>query len=227
MRRQGVGVAAAVLLACGSGSNQTRSDAALAREDTTDATTAATDGVIDGHPPPEERGRDADAFDATTLDTGVDVTEPDCAVDAGSLDDAEVQLGRTIVGRSLCLFCHGLNLSGNSTGLRLPPPRGTAYPPNLTPDPATGLGCWTDGQIKNAFLNGIDNRGMPLCPPMPRFGHLGDGGFNAAQAQAVVAYLRSLPPVVHVVPNTPDCLMPEAGVLQDARPWVDAGVNAD
>jgi len=101
---------------------------------------------------------------------------------------------------------------------------GLGLPPNLTSDPATGLGCWTNAQIENAILNGTDNEGMPLCPPMPRFGHLaGDGGLDGAGAQAVVAYLRSLAVVVYQVPDTPNCAAPSDG---GADAGMDSGMDA-
>jgi hypothetical protein len=106
---------------------------------------------------------------------------------------------------------------------------GLAYPPNLTGDPSTGLGCWTDEQIENAMLNGIDNMGMPLCPPMPLFGHEGDAGLDQAQAAAVVAYLRSLPITVNNVPNTPNCpppTVPEAGPEASTEAGPEASTDA-
>ena len=160
--------------------------------------------------------------DATTDSgiSGMDATEEteqeaSCAVDAGPYSDAEVALGLQLVGQHKCENCHGSTLEGNNDGVpSLTVEGGIAYPPNLTSDPATGLGCWTDDQIENAILNGIDNMGMPLCPPMPRFGHEGDAGLDQAQAAAVVAYLRSLQHAVNNVPDTPNCpqpTVPEAG----------------
>ena len=102
-------------------------------------------------------------------------------------------------------------MSGNSDGVPWASDEGGfAYPPNLTSDPATGLGCWTNDQIENAILNGIDNEGMRLCPPMPRFGHIDDGGLDAAQVQAVIQYLRSIPVYVNQVSET-NCTFSDAG----------------
>jgi hypothetical protein len=67
---------------------------------------------------------------------------------------------------------------------------------------------------------------MPLCPPMPRYGHLGDAGLDLAQAQAIAEYLQSLPPVSMTVPVTPSCPMPEAGSPDAAESGVEAGPNA-
>ena len=69
-----------------------------------------------------------------------------------------------------------------------------AYPANLTPDRTTGIGGWADEQIIRAFRYGIDHDGNELCPTMPRFPDIGD-----VEASAIVAYLRSLPSVTHVV----------------------------
>jgi hypothetical protein len=176
------------------------------------------------------------SHDATAADTGSDSgfdasvdaaeepseIEASCAVDAGPLDDAEVALGMELVTLHKCQNCHGVALSGNNDGVPSTTAEGgLAYPPNLTSDPATGLGCWTNAQIENAILNGIDNQGMALCNPMPLFGHLGDAGLDPAQAADIVEFLRSLPVVVNNVPDTPSCPVPppvEAGV--------DAGVDA-
>jgi len=147
--------------------------------------------------------------DATTSDVGIDTSageDAGCtAFDAGGLDDAQVQAGKTLVLSLKCAKCHGDLLSGNPDGVASPETEGgLAYPPNLTPDPATGLGCWTNDQIENAFLNGIDNEGNPLCPPMP---HFADAGVDASGALDIVSYLRSLPAVVMNVPNTPSCTL--------------------
>lgn len=168
-------------------------------------------------------------------DGGADATvegglgEASCAVDAGPLDDAAIQLGEAIITAHKCFQCHGGALSGNNDGVYFPEDEGGfAYPPNLTSDPAAGLGCWTNEQIANAILNGVDNEGMPLCPPMPRFGHLADGGLDAAEVQAVIAYLRSLPVSANQVPNT-ECTVsdggpPGEGGLADAGP--DSPIDA-
>jgi len=187
----------------------------------TDGTVTASDAVVATPDAADARSDAADAgFDATVdgpdgavvdLDA-IEEADAGCAVDAGPLDDAQVALGAQIVSAHRCTSCHGEALSGNFDGVPSPTTiGGTAYPPNLTSDPATGLGCWTNDEIENAFLNGIDNQGMPLCPPMPRFGHLADGGgIDPTQAPAVVQYLRSLPIASQEVPSTPDCPQTDA-----------------
>jgi mono/diheme cytochrome c family protein len=66
---------------------------------------------------------------------------------------------------------------------------------NLTPD-STGLGDWTDAEIKRAIRDGVDPLDRQLAPAMPYwlFHNLSD-----ADTDAIVAYLRSVPPIVNVV----------------------------
>lgn len=172
------------------------------------------------------------ALDATTTDVTTDTTATGEAAgedggctpfDASALDDAQVQAGKALVLSLKCAKCHGDQLSGDPDGVSSPQTEGgLAYPPNLTPDPTTGLGCWTNAQIENAFLNGIDNEGDPLCPPMP---HFATQGVDASAATDIVAYLRSLPAVVMNIPDTPNCTLPEAGPSPDAS-GVDGGADA-
>jgi mono/diheme cytochrome c family protein len=71
-------------------------------------------------------------------------------------------------------------------------------PPNLTPDQATGLGSWNDEQIKRAILDGTDKEGKALFPIMPYFVF---HNMRGDDANAIVAYLRSLPAVSNEIPE--------------------------
>ncbi len=154
--------------------------------------------------------------DAASLDVGVDAVDSaiSCAVDAGPLDTALVGTGMSIVTDHGCAGCHGNDLSGNNGGMSSTNAEdGVAFPPNLTSDPATGLGCWTNTEIENAILNGLDREGHQLCNPMSAFASLdGSAGMSASDGQAVVAYLRSLPVVVNQVPATSICIAIDAAV---------------
>jgi mono/diheme cytochrome c family protein len=72
------------------------------------------------------------------------------------------------------------------------------YARNLTPDPDTGLGKWKDKQIIRAIRDGINNKGDELLPPMP-YGNY--RMITDRDISAIVAYLRSLKPVVNKVPG--------------------------
>lgn len=71
--------------------------------------------------------------------------------------------------------------------------------PNITPDPVTGIGAWSDGEILRAIREGIGRDGRALFPMMPysEYRKLSD-----EDAQAVVAYLRSVPAVENPLPRT-------------------------
>ncbi len=98
------------------------------------------------------------------------------------------QLVRSV---ALCGGCHtatnGTELAGNAAFKN-----STLPAPNLTPD-ATGLGDWTDAQIINAIRNGKDDQDRQLDSAMPYwlFHNMSD-----TDVQSIVAFLRSLKPVV-------------------------------
>lgn len=78
-------------------------------------------------------------------------------------------------------------------------PWGISYTANLTPDPETGLGAWTEQQFIDALRNGRkQGRGRAILPPMPwkAISNLTD-----EDLKAVFAYLRAIPPVKNRVPD--------------------------
>ncbi len=64
--------------------------------------------------------------------------------------------------------------------------------PNITPDPETGIGKWTDAQIKASIQDGKHPNGHPLAPIMPSAFYK---VFTPGDIDAVVAYLKSVPAV--------------------------------
>lgn len=71
-----------------------------------------------------------------------------------------------------------------------------AVAPNITPDAETGIGRWTDEQIVDAIRNGKRPDGTIIGQPMPIEFYR---GIADSDVQAIVAYLRSVPPVHHAV----------------------------
>lgn len=74
---------------------------------------------------------------------------------------------------------------------------GSVCAQNITSDPETGLGKWTDGEILRAIREGIDRDGNALFPMMPYQGyrHLSD-----EDAKAIVAYMRTMKPIKNQTP---------------------------
>lgn len=67
---------------------------------------------------------------------------------------------------------------------------------NITPDPETGIGKWSDADIKRALLTGVRPNGTQIAPLMP-YGFY--KVFTPADIDAVVAYLKSVPAVNNAV----------------------------
>ncbi len=65
--------------------------------------------------------------------------------------------------------------------------------PNLTPDPETGIGSWSDGEVVRAMREGVSRDGRPLFPMMP-YGAYGRS-LSDDDALAIVSYLRKLPTI--------------------------------
>ena len=72
----------------------------------------------------------------------------------------------------------------------------TAATPNITPDPETGIGRWTDNQVIVAIREGRRPDGSLLGPAMPfrSYRSLAD-----EDVKAIVAFLRGLPPVYNPI----------------------------
>jgi mono/diheme cytochrome c family protein len=87
--------------------------------------------------------------------------------------------------------------SMNLAGGRVIAERGfRAVVPNITPDPETGIGRWSDTQIMTAIREGRRPDGSIIGPPMPVELYRGLGDRDVA---AMTAYLRSLPAIRHPV----------------------------
>lgn len=123
-----------------------------------------------------------------------------------------IERGRYLVTTIMaCGNCHtprdaegrplaGKELSGGGVGFDVPPYAG--WTANITPDKETGIGNWTDDEIKRAIVHGQrpnrgPNAGKPLAPMMAT------NFFKAllpSDLDAIVVYLRSVPAVRNAVP---------------------------
>ena len=123
-----------------------------------------------------------------------------------------LERGRYIAtGLSSCVYCHsphdwaspgtpmvaGKEASGEVLPYAGLPGRIVA--PNLTPDPETGVGGWTDDQLARAIREGVGHDGRALFPIMP-YQHYRN--MSDEDLASVVVYLRSLPAVHNQLPAT-------------------------
>jgi mono/diheme cytochrome c family protein len=126
----------------------------------------------------------------------------------GRADAADLARGKYLVGLMGCTDCHTPGhffgkpdmtrfLGGSDVGFAVPG-LGVFVGSNLTSDKETGLGNWTEAQIVTALTTGVTPEGRVLAPPMPwrNFTSL-----TKSDAQAMAAYLKTLPPVKHQVPG--------------------------
>lgn len=126
----------------------------------------------------------------------------------GSEEKDPVARGQEAVTTRACASCHtptdmnGAHLAG-STGAFCTDGKACTtaqvFPANLTPDPDTGMAEWTDEMIVKAIMSGVDDENAALCPPMP---HFGEQGMSDSEAHDIAAYLKTLPPVNHAVPES-------------------------
>jgi mono/diheme cytochrome c family protein len=116
----------------------------------------------------------------------------------------EVAYGRYLVdSKLLCFGCHSADFATNDDlhpekspgylggGNAMPDLGGKiVHTANLTPDGETGIGRWTEGEFRRALKEGIRPDNRPLRYPMVPYRPLTD-----EEADAIFAYLRSVPPV--------------------------------
>ena len=125
---------------------------------------------------------------------------------AQAADPAAVARGKYLVTIASCHDSHtpgyflgkpdmARYLGGSDVGFELPG-LGVFLGPNLTPDKETGLGNWTDAQIVAAIQTGATPSGRMLAPIMPYHAF---ANFTPQDVQAIVAFLRTIPPVQHKV----------------------------
>jgi mono/diheme cytochrome c family protein len=125
---------------------------------------------------------------------------------SSAADPAAVARGKYLVTIASCHDCHtpgyflgkpdmARYLGGSDVGFELPG-LGVFHGPNLTPDKETGLGGWTDAQVATALTTGArpDNRMLAPIMPYHAFANL-----TKQDVDAIVAFLRSIPPVKNKV----------------------------
>lgn len=87
---------------------------------------------------------------------------------------------------------------GAGTNTAFAGPWGVSFTANLTPDPETGLGKWTEQTFIQALRTGRhEGQGRPILPPMPypMYREATDEDLSA-----IFAYLQSIPAIKNRVP---------------------------
>jgi mono/diheme cytochrome c family protein len=95
--------------------------------------------------------------------------------------------------------CHTVPKKTPHEGARaFPIPFGTVYSTNITQDQETGLGAWTDQQIRDAMVKGIRRDGSRILPVMPYEKY---SGMAQEDLKSLISYLRTLKPVKKATPE--------------------------
>jgi mono/diheme cytochrome c family protein len=112
-------------------------------------------------------------------------------------DFAKIERGRYLTAAADCAACHdapgGAPFSG---GLPIETPFGVLLAPNITPDPETSIGAWSDAAFDAAVRQGRRRDGTLLYPAMP-FPYYAK--MSRDDVLAIRAYLDTLAPVRHAV----------------------------
>ena len=126
-----------------------------------------------------------------------------------SSDPAVIARGEYLVyGPAHCVECHSSSFEEFQkvvNGEKVPlqggtrfeaPPLGAIYSKNLTPDPETGIGRYTDGQIARMMRYNVRPDGRASVAPMMPFHNMSDEDMIA-----IISFLRAQPPVRNQVPD--------------------------
>lgn len=140
------------------------------------------------------------------LGTGVAVflvvTEP-ARVPAASLGPHTPNLdnGRTLFFAGGCASCHASSKEERNRlggGLALRSPFGTFHVPNISPDPADGIGRWSEAEFVTAMLDGTSPDGRHYYPAFPYTSYQ---RMTAGDLRDLFAYIKTLPAVSGRAPD--------------------------
>ncbi len=113
-------------------------------------------------------------------------------------DFTELERGRYLTTLADCEACHRDPLQGSefAGGRAIETPFGNVLAPNITPDPDTGIGNWTDAQFDRAVRRGKRPDGKLLYPAMP-FPYYAK--MSKEDVLAIRVYLNTVQPVHNAV----------------------------
>jgi nicotinate dehydrogenase subunit B len=128
---------------------------------------------------------------------------------------ALIEQGAALSKLGGCLSCHTAKDGAPYAGGRaISTPFGAVYATNVTPDPETGIGRWSQADFDRALRQGLRPSGQPLYPAMP-FDHY--AGARPEDARALYAFLMTRQPVKATTP--PNRLIPPLGFRPLLHLW--------
>ncbi len=169
-----------------------------------------------------------ETFSAPLVSAGPDLS--------GIADPAErsvAERGRYLMTLGACSDCHStpgpqgprINDMYLAGGFKMARARyGTYVSMNLTPDRETGIGAWSDEDIKRVLRNGLapDGRRIPgHLMPWPAYSNLTD-----EDLYAVIVYLRKTAPIVHRIPKPADPMIGDPAAVEEDHGGADYALPA-
>ena len=128
----------------------------------------------------------------------VGTTASSFADDSDPQEFTQIERGRYLAVLSDCASCHTVPGSNQpfAGGRAIETPFGNIVAPNITPDPETGIGSWSDEQFDAAVRKGVARNGSHLYPAMPYNAYT---KMSRDDVLAIRAYLNTLVPVRNAV----------------------------
>ena len=121
------------------------------------------------------------------------------AVEQALAQQPLAEQGRYLATAGDCISCHtrpgGEPFAG---GRPLNTPFGVIYSANITPDPNTGIGAWTERQFERALRAGIAADGTHLYPALPYTEYT---KVTDQDVHAIYVYMRTVKPVSYTPPK--------------------------
>src|ERR1700733_5005974 len=110
----------------------------------------------------------------------------------------QIERGRYLAVLSDCASCHTVPGSNQpfAGGRAIETPFGNILAPNITPDPETGIGSWSDDAFDAAIRKGLRRNGSRLYPAMPYTAYT---KMSREDVLAIRAYLNTVTPVRNAV----------------------------
>ncbi|MCY4006204.1 MAG: cytochrome c [Rhodobacteraceae bacterium] len=131
-------------------------------------------------------------------DRGISTDDLQAALPADFVADTDK--GEILYRMGGCANCHTMAASRDipSGGKGLETAHGIFVPPNITPDPATGIGSWSDTDFVNAMRAGLSPDGRHYYPAFPYTSY---ATVSISDLLHLKAYLDNLPAVTNRTPS--------------------------
>lgn len=140
---------------------------------------------------------------------------PAAAAPAPAVNDAQVRQGAYLARIGNCASCHTAPQGAPYAGQRgIETPFGVVYSSNITSDVGSGIGAWSADDFWQAMHHGRSRDGRLLSPAFP---YTSFSRMPRADTDALLAYLKTVPPVVQ--PNRAHALRWPLGTQPALALW--------